>query len=93
MLQYVTLDYSKMSHTTSFRDRSNKFPFSQNSNSKHRLLHQVAHDLNPTNYLWDLVVALDIKFCSHMSLLVADNNIPKYQIAVDIKAHLASLCT
>ena len=77
MLQYVTLNHSKMSHLTSFRGRSNKFPFSQISDSKHWLLHQVIHDLNPTGYLWDLVVALDIKFYSHMNLLIVDDMAPR----------------
>ncbi|KAL5549247.1 hypothetical protein UlMin_004478 [Ulmus minor] len=37
-----------MSHTTSFRGRTIKLPFSQISEGEHQLLHLVAHDLNPT---------------------------------------------
>ena len=42
------------------------------------------------DYPWDSVVAHDIKLCSHMSHLVADDSVTKYQIAVDIRAFLAS---
>ena len=69
----VAHDHSKMSHTTSFRATSSRYPFSQISDSKQWLLHQVAHDLNPKGRLWDLVVALDIKLHSRTSLLIADD--------------------
>ena len=54
-----------------------QFLFSQISDNKQHQRHQVAHDLSPTGCLWDLVVAHDIKFHSHRSLLIADDLAPR----------------
>ena len=61
-IQGHTRPHSKMSNMTSFRARSNKFPFSQNSSIKHQWLHKlskVAHDLVPAETL--LTLELDCR--------------------------------
>ena len=69
----VAHDHSKISRMTSSCGGSIELPLWQISDSKHLLLYQVAHDLNPKGRLWDLVVALDIKLHSRTSLLIADD--------------------
>ena len=53
------------------------------------MLHQVAHDLSPTNCLWDFIVAHDIKSHSLGSLLIADDQVPRLARPQTTSLHIA----
>ena len=66
-----------------------QFPFSQTSDSKHRVLHQVAQTSAPQVVSGTWFIAHDIKFHSHGSLLIIDDLVPRLARPQTTSRHIA----